>query len=63
MIVTMTPGPGLDRTYEPDRLHRGAVNRAAGVRLPGRAMPARADLDPDTVRVTTDLPSERPPAG
>ncbi|MFE4599671.1 hypothetical protein ACFRKE_02300 [Kitasatospora indigofera] len=63
MIVTMTPDPGLDRTCEPDRLHRGAVNRAAAVRLPGSAMPAPAELDPDTVRVTTDLPSERPPAG
>lgn len=33
MIVTVTPNPSLDRTYELDTLARGEVNRAARVRL------------------------------
>ncbi|WP_062069490.1 1-phosphofructokinase [Demequina sediminicola] len=32
MIVTVTPNPSIDRTITLDRLHRGHVNRAIGLR-------------------------------
>jgi 1-phosphofructokinase len=33
MILTLTPNPSLDRAYEVDRLHRGAVLRARSSRV------------------------------
>lgn len=47
----------------PGALAAALAHGAAAVRLPGSAMPAPADLDPDTVSVTADLPLERPLAG
>ncbi|GGV28998.1 1-phosphofructokinase [Kitasatospora herbaricolor] len=47
----------------PGALAAALAHGAAAVRLPGSAMPTPADLDPDAVSVTADLPLERPLAG
>ncbi|MFF1872098.1 1-phosphofructokinase [Streptomyces sp. CB03911] len=47
----------------PGALAAALAHGAAAVQLPGSAMPAPADLDPDAVSVTADLPLERPLAG
>ncbi|MCX5214135.1 1-phosphofructokinase [Kitasatospora sp. NBC_00240] len=47
----------------PGALAAALAHGAAAVQLPGSAMPTPADLDPDAVSVTEDLPLERPLAG
>ncbi|MEW2164001.1 1-phosphofructokinase [Streptomyces sp. NPDC007084] len=44
----------------PDALASAVAHGAAAVQLPGSVMPGPADLDPDAVTVTTEIPESRP---
>ncbi|PZT69289.1 1-phosphofructokinase [Streptomyces sp. SW4] len=44
----------------PEALASAVAHGAAAVRLPGSVMPTPADLDPDAVTVTADVPVDRP---
>lgn len=58
MIVTITPNPSLDRTYELSELSRGEVNRAAGDRVDpgGKGVNVARALTAAGLRTTAVLP-------
>ncbi|HEY6796671.1 MAG TPA: 1-phosphofructokinase [Kineosporiaceae bacterium] len=58
MIITVTPNPSLDRTLELDHLVRGALNRAAGVRVDpgGKGVNVSRALAAHGLKTTAVLP-------